>query len=115
MELNGALSNPRVQVELKRLGTTRDRLATRAKKAPRHARPLTMRQGVVLETVTLVLEHAEGPMRARAIHRRAEQLLGQGVRWPSVREAVSAHTIGLDRRFRRLERGMYELSKDSRG
>ena len=54
-------------------------------------------------------------MRARAIHRRAEQLLGQGVRWPSVREAVSAHTIGLDRRFRRLERGMYELSKDSRG
>ena len=48
-------------------------------------------------------------MRAYEIHAAAERLLGQRLRWPSVRGILSAYTIGGDYRFRRLRRGVYVL------
>jgi hypothetical protein len=110
MELNGACSNPRVQLELPRLGGLKEGLVRTAATLPRQLRPALPRPSPVLETVTVVLERAGRPMRAREIHAAAEQLLGRSLRWPSVRGILSAYTIGGDRRFRRVTRGTYELS-----
>jgi hypothetical protein len=43
------------------------------------------------------------------IHAAVEQLLGEPVAYSSVKEALSAHTRGGDRRFRRICRGCDEL------
>jgi hypothetical protein len=48
-------------------------------------------------------------MRAREIHRAAEELLGQPVEWSSVRSALAACVNGNEPRFRRLRRGLYEI------
>jgi len=70
----------------------------------------------VLEIVTTVLELAGEPMRAREIHAAAGELIGESIRWSSVKGILSAHTIGGgDRRFRRIRRGCYELTRGSRG
>lgn len=49
-------------------------------------------------------------MRACEIHAAATELIGAPLRWPSVREALSAYCRGGDRRFRRLQRGVYCLA-----
>jgi len=109
IKASGACSNPRVQLELPKLGVLKDRLLREAAVAPRqHGRAPTKRDPV-LETVTLVLERADRPMGAREIHRAAEQLLGRSLRWASVRGVLSAYAIGSDRRFRRVGRGIYEV------
>jgi hypothetical protein len=66
----------------------------------------------VLETVTLVLERARKPMRAREIHVAAEQLAGEPLLWTSVKAALSADTKGDHPRFRRVRHGVYQLSRD---
>jgi len=63
----------------------------------------------VLEIVTLVLELAGRPMRACEIHAAAE-LLGAPLRWRSVKGILSAYTIGGDKRFRRVRRGVYQIT-----
>jgi hypothetical protein len=42
--------------------------------------------------------------------RGATELLGAPLRWRSVKGILSAYTIGGDKRFRRVRRGVYELS-----
>ena len=76
MELNGARSNPRAGVELVRLGALHDELLRRASADPREPRPAPAKVSPVLETVTLVLELAGEPMRAREIHAAASELAG---------------------------------------
>jgi hypothetical protein len=113
MELNGALSNPFVSDKalLIQLHELRRILLQKAAEAP-----LTPRSGAaprkrtpVLATVTHVLEQARGPMRASEIYAAASELHGNPLRWPSVKDALSAYTRGGDRRFRRIRRGVYEL------
>ena len=58
------------------------------------------------------LEEANGPVRARDIHAAVSELHGVPVRRASVRQALSAHTTGADRRFRRTGHGLYELVAD---
>src|SRR5450759_2230478 len=65
LELNGARSNPQAGVELSRLGELHDELLRRASVDPREPRPVPAKVSPVLETVTLVLERAGEPMRAR--------------------------------------------------
>jgi hypothetical protein len=48
----------------------------------------------VLELVTTVLELAAEPMRACEIHAVASGLIGESIRWSSVKGHLSAHTIG---------------------
>lgn len=65
----------------------------------------------VLETVVLVLERADQPMRAIEIHAAAEQLAGRTLLWTSVKAAISAEPSGPFPRFRRVRHGVYELAR----
>jgi hypothetical protein len=117
MELNGALSNPlqdRKDLQLMRLATLKRELVNREN----GCRPTLValpgrRQGVVLATVTGVLERADGPMPLGEIHTAVERVLGQVAR-SSVREALSAYSRRTDRRFRRVDRGWYEMVPEPR-
>jgi hypothetical protein len=110
LKLNGALSNPQAGVELSRLGALHDELLRRASVNPLVSRPVSAKVSPVLETVTLVLELAGKPMRAREIHAAAEQLLGQPLRWTSVKGALAGYASGPERRFRRVRHGIYEIA-----
>jgi len=48
-------------------------------------------------------------MRASDVHAAACKLYDGPLLWP-VKEALSAYTIGGDRRFRRVDYGIYELA-----
>jgi hypothetical protein len=114
MELNEARSNPRVGVELSRVGALHDELLRRALTNPREPRPVPAKVSPVLETVTLVLELAREPMRAREIHAAAEQRAGESLRWTSVKAALSADVTGEHPRFRKVRHGVYQLERDPR-
>jgi hypothetical protein len=109
MELNGALSNPRVQLELPKLRSLRASLLRQAVHSPRPPTVVRRTRTPVLETVTRALTAATRPMRAREVHRAAEELLGQPVEWSSVRSALAACVNESKPRFRRLRRGLYEI------
>ena len=112
MELNGARSNPRLGVELSRVGALHDELLRKALANPREPRPVPAKVSPVLETVTLVLERAGEPVRAREIHATAETLAGRSLLWSSVKGTLAEHASGPKPRFRRVRRGVYELSKE---
>jgi hypothetical protein len=63
----------------------------------------------VLETVTMVLERAGEPTRAREIHAAAEQLAGEPLLWRSVKAALAANAEGSEARFERVRRGHYRI------
>jgi len=109
LELNGARSNPQAGVELSRLGALHDELLRRASANPRDPRPAPAKVSPVLETVTLVLELAGEPMRARDIHAVAERLAGEPLRWASVKAALAANAEGNEARFERVRRGYYRI------
>ena len=109
MELNGARSNPRAGVELVHLGALHNELLRRASVDSREPRSIPAKVSPVLETVTLVLERARIPMRAREIHAAAEQLAGEPLRWTSVKAALAADAEGSEARFERVRRGYYRI------
>jgi hypothetical protein len=109
LELNGARSNPRAGVELSRVGALHDELLLRASVNPREPRPVPARVSPVLETVTLVLELAGKPLRARDIHAAAEQLAGQPLRWTSVKGTLAAYAGGSNPCFERVRHGYYRI------
>ena len=112
MELNGALSNPRLQVELSSLNALRGKLK-RAPLPPAAVRaPLCARQGAVLQAVADVLRLAQKPMRARDVWRAVETAFGASLPKSSVYEALSTHAREGDLRFRRVAYGVYEYRKD---
>ena len=110
-ELTGAFSNPLVTDKslLIRLGKLQKKLLTQAFEDPRQPRDQLIRRPPVLELVTRVLEAADGPMRACEVHAAASELYGGPLLWHSVKEALSAYTIGGDRRFQRVRYGVYEI------
>jgi hypothetical protein len=114
LELNGARSNPQAGVELVGLGALHDELLRKALIDPREPRPAPAKVSPVLETMTLVLERAEEPMRAREIHAAAEQLAGEPLRWTSVKSALSAGVTGEKPHFGRVRHGVYQLARDVR-
>ena len=65
----------------------------------------------VLEAVTLVLERADRPMRAREIHAAAEVLAGETLLWTSVKEALAAGASGSSQRFHRVRYGAYQRAE----
>jgi hypothetical protein len=111
MELNGARSNPQAGVELARLGALHDELLRKALVNPREPRPAATNVSPVLETVTLVLERAEEPMRAREIHAAACELAGEPLLWTSVKAALAANAEGSKPRFERIRRGYYRIKR----
>jgi len=112
LELNGARSNPRAGVELSRVGALHDELLRKAQANPREPRPVPAKVSPVLETVTLVLERASEPMRAREIHAAACELVGEPLLWESVKAALSADVASEHSRFRRVRHGVYQIARD---
>jgi hypothetical protein len=110
VELNGALSNPRLGVELSRLSAVGDRLLRKAAANPLKPRPIPSRPKPVLETITFVLRRENRPMRAREIYLAAEELLGQPLYWKSVKGTLFNYSQGHLRRFSRVSRGVYRLA-----
>ena len=105
MELNGALSNPRLQVELPPLSAlTQETEATHSSPKP----TLSARQGVVLATITAVLRSSQRPMRAREVWGAVEAILDRAIPKSSVYEALSTHAREGDLRFHRVAYGVYE-------
>ena len=111
LELNGARSNPRAGVELSRLVALHDELLRRASADPREPRPAPVKGSPVLETVTLVLERAVEPMRAREIHAVACELAGKPLLRTSVKAALAAGVAGKSPRFRRVRNGVYQTAE----
>ena len=111
MELNGARSNPRLQVELPRLGEILEVLRRKAVVTPRRPRMAPASAPPVVSTLTQVLETAGKPMRACEIHAAAELLLGRPLLWTSVKGTLAANASGRDQRFRRIRRGVYEIAE----
>ena len=109
MELNGARSNPRVGVELGRLGALYGDLLLRSEADPRQPRPAPAKASPVLETVTRVLKLAERPMQAREIHAAACELSGKPLRWTSVKSALAVCAEGNEACFERVRRGYYRI------
>jgi hypothetical protein len=110
MELNGARSNPQLQVELSRLAGLQRRLLAKTATNPRQPRSAPAKVSPVLENVTLVVEQAGRPMRAREIHTTAEELAGEPLLWTSVKAALAGGACGRSPRFRRVGHGVYELA-----
>ena len=113
VELSGALSNPvtRSKALLKQIVELHKIQLTRASQTPREPRPAPPKSAApVLQAVTLVLEGANCAMRTIEIHAAAEELLRRPLLRSSVRGILSAHTLGCDRRFTRLQRGIYQLA-----
>jgi len=106
LELNGALSNPRLRVELPPLKALLARVGKQASTADT-SRLLGRRQGAVLEAATAVLRRSEKPLRARDVHAAVEAMLGVTVPPSSVNEPLSTHAREGDLRFRRVGYGMY--------
>ena len=114
MELNGARSNPRLQVELARLSELHGQLLDDAARNPRQPHPAPAQTSPVLETVTRILERADRPMQAREIHATAERLTTQRFLWTSVKAALAAGTSGSRPRFERVRHGVYQSARRER-
>ena len=94
------------------MGALHDELLRRAQANPREPRPAPAKVSPVLETVTLVLELAGEPMRAREVHAAAEQLAGKPLLWKSVKAALAGNVTGEHPRFHRVRYGFYQLASD---
>ena len=110
MELNGACSNPRLQVELPRLTALQARLHDLALADPKTPRPPPPRIGAIVDTITAVLELADQSMRARDIHSAAEELLGEPIKRSSVKATLATHASGPHPRFQRTGYGRYRIA-----
>jgi hypothetical protein len=111
MDLLGTYSNHDLQGSLTRL--TEKLAAVRASGGPRR-RPESRRQrprrpGWVLKAIVQVLTDQE-PMQAKAIYAAVEALLGEPVRWCSVKAALAGNVGGPAPRFVKVARGRYKLA-----
>jgi len=86
-------------------------LLQKARIDPRKPRQAPAKESPVLQTVTLVLELAGGPMRTHEIHAAAEQLAGQSLLWTSVKAALAAGASGNSPRFKRVRHGVYQSAR----
>ena len=103
------------KVELTRLAQLHGRLVAKAVADPRPPRSAPPKARPVLETVTRVLEQAGRPLRACEIHAAAERLACGPLLWSSVKGTLAAYSSGEAPRFRRVGRGVYQLTSWTRG
>ncbi len=113
MELNGALSNPQVQVELWKLYQLELNLLSRETRPVRKIAEdrLQPRTRVpVIQTITQVLQlvHPQ-PMRVKDIHVTCERLLGRKMSYRSVKASLSAASRGRKAKLVRVGYGKYRL------
>jgi hypothetical protein len=117
MELNGALSNPLLtekRLQIDRLLRLKAELLGLGRLVSGPDSNLSRRrQGAVLAMVTRVLQ-GRGEMSVREIHAAVEHSLDERIPLTTVRDALSAHSRGSARRFRRIRRGVYVLDPSDR-
>jgi len=63
----------------------------------------------VLEAVLRVLSERKEPMQARDVYGAVAALLGEPVRWGSVKKCLSSSVVGVAPRFVRVARGRYAV------
>jgi hypothetical protein len=106
--LEGLLNCPPYETE-SRLGATEDARigapGTRGK-AFGAAHP---RQGRIIDAISQVLSQEGDPMQARDVHANVERLLGEPVRWSSVKATLAGNIEGPRPRFLRVARGRYRV------
>ena len=111
MELNGALSNPRVVLELLALFELKLKVLSR-KRAPKKFSPRVLPRTRVplLATITQVLELANTqPMRVKEIHVASQRLLGKPISYRSLKASLSGGSRGKNATFDRRGYGSYTL------
>ena len=75
-----------------------------ARRAPGTAHP---QRGRIIDAICQVLADDRDPMQARDVHARVETLLGEPVRWSSVKATLAGNLKGPAPRFVRVARGRY--------
>lgn len=68
------------------------------------------RHGRIIDTISQLLIAERRPMQARDVHARVEALLGEPVRWSSVKATLAGNLTGPAPRFVRVARGRYSAS-----
>jgi hypothetical protein len=117
MDLSGHHSNPPAPLEALLNGAPSDpETGLEATVDPRTCAPGTPwkavgaahpRQGRIIDAISQVLADEHGPMQARDVHARVEALLGEPVRWASVKATLADNLTGPAPRFVRVARGRY--------
>jgi hypothetical protein len=117
VDLSGHHSNPPAPLEALLDGTSPDP-KTRLEAAvdcrapgPRGTavRAAHPRQGRIIDAISQVLIAARCPMQARDVHTRVEALLGEQVRWASIKATLAGNLKGPSPRFIRVARGRYSV------
>ncbi len=85
------------------------RLHEKSLRVPKTPTPQVPRRGRVIDAITTVLQRADAPLRARDVHRAAEQLTGGPIKWTSVKATLAAHATGATPRLNRVGHGRYQL------
>jgi hypothetical protein len=67
------------------------------------------RAGWIVEAIVRVLAERGAPMQAKEVHAAVETLLGERVRWSSVKAALAANIAGPSSWFERVARGRYRM------
>lgn len=117
MDLTGHHSNPPRPLEALLEGRSDDRVeragvedrpdGSAAEQAGSPIGSRHRRHDWVLEAVIRVLAERKEPMRARDVHGAVEALLGEPVRWGSVKKCLTSNVSGISPRFVRVARGRY--------
>jgi hypothetical protein len=116
MDLSGHHSNPRGPLEGLLSDSSSEADATQAQSRTCATRPRGRaigaahpRQGRIIDAISQVLIADRAPMRARDVHARVETLLGEPVRWASVKATLAGNLTGPAPRFLRVARGRYSV------
>jgi HB1/ASXL restriction endonuclease-like protein with HTH domain len=113
MELTKLLSNPvgPLKTLLEGPPSPPRRRSARSSQAGQTIAVRHPRAGRIIEAIVRVLVERQEPMQAKAIHAAVETLLGESVRWASVKAALAANVAGPSPRFVRVARGCYGLRR----
>src|SRR5262249_21494813 len=108
MELERALSNPRLQVELEEVSDLRTALGDRVRGRP--ALEVKPRCTAIIATVLQVLQLGDGqPMKLADIHSACTSLLGTDLSYRALKNGLSDHQRGRNPAVVRVRRGLYRL------
>jgi HB1, ASXL, restriction endonuclease HTH domain len=111
MDLARTLSNPTgaLKAFLEGPPTPPAKARTRSPRARRSIAARHPRAGRIIEAIVQVLTERQEPMQAKEVHAAVEVLLGEPVRWASVKAALAGNVAGPSPRFVRVARGRYGL------
>jgi hypothetical protein len=121
MDLSGHHSNPPAPLEALLNGPSSDAEAAceQGRACAAGARGWALgaahpRQGRIIDAISEVLVDQRDPMPARDVHARVEALLGEPVRWSSVKATLAGNLKGPAPRFVRVARGRYGVPSRAR-